>query len=346
MVAMKYASLLVLALPILIANDDGGQPDARSSGNLIYSPKSKALLLFDGYTIHPPDGKNHVYSWDGKTWTKIEASGPDLKSLSTGAYNSKTKNIAIFGGIGSKGYESLLGDTWEFDGRQWNQVHTNDIGTRDHCKMVYADHLEAYVMYGGQNGKRVNDSSTWILKGEKWTEMNLSGPGGRFHFGMAYDNSRHKVVLYGGYNQTGLQQDTWEFDGKDWKKMNVEGPGPRGRFSMTYDESRKMVVLYGGDVWKKKVDSTIDPTGEVWDIRSDTWGWDGVHWKKISDDGPARMMAALGYDPVRKKLVLFGGGDASEINYADTWEFDIDKWVRVANNRAVKWNGKEYEKVK
>ena len=337
---MKYALLFLLATDFFYTNNDD-LPDARVSASLIYSPETKTLLLIDGYSKHPAEGINNVYSWDGKKWKKISASGPDSKSLSVAALNIKNNKVAVFGGIGNKGYESLHGDTWEFDGKQWQQVNTNDIGTRDHDRMVYSASLDAFVMYGGQNTKRENDSSTWILKDNKWKELKITGPGGRFHFGMVYDPNRGKVVLYGGYNRQGLQQDTWEFDGTKWELITTEGPGPRGRFSMVYDESRKMSVLYGGDVWKKK-----SAKGDVWDIRGDMWGWDGTKWKKIPADGPERMMAALGYDVLRKKLVLYGGGDASENNYADTWELENDKWVKVFDNGVWKWNGKDYEKIK
>ena len=342
---MKQATLVVLVFNFFYVQKED-HPDARVTGNLVYSPKTNSLLLIDGYTKHPADGKNNVYSWNGKQWKRIDVSGPDSKSLSTAAVDKKTNDILVFGGIGRKGYESLRGDTWRFNGTRWAQIKTNDIGTRDHCKMVYAANLDAFVMYGGQNEKRKGDSSTWILKNGEWKEMKIDGPGSRFHFGMAYDNLRSKVVLYGGYNGRGLQQDTWEFDGEKWKLITSAGPGPRGRFSMVYDEDQKLVILFGGDVWKKKVDTTVSADGELWDIRSDTWAWNGNTWKQISDTGPARMLAALGYDPSRGKLVLYGGGDAFQISYADTWEFEKDKWIKVTDNGAWKWNGSDYEKVK
>jgi len=342
---MKHLLLFVIAVNFMYTADDE-KPDARVTANLVYSPNTKTLLLIDGYTKHPADGKNNVYSWDGKEWKKIYAAGPETKSLSTAALDTKSKNIVVFGGVASKGYQSLRGDAWQFNGMQWQQVNTNNIGTRDHDKIVYAANLDAFVMYGGQNEQRATDSSTWILKNGEWKEMKIEGPGSRFHFGMCYDAARQKVVLYGGYNLQGLQQDTWEFDGTKWKKITIEGPGPRGRFSMVYDESRKLVILYGGDVWKKKVDTTVNADGEIWDVREDTWGWDGNNWKKISDNGPQRMLAALGYDPLRKKLVLFGGGDANENDYADTWEFENDKWIKLSDNGTWKWNGNDYEKVK
>ncbi len=275
---MKYVLLFVFAANFFRA-DKGDLPDARVTANLIYCPRTASLLLIDGYSKHPADGMNNVYSWDGKKWKKIIASGPDSKSLSVAAFDTKNNKIVVFGGVGSKGYESLCGDTWEFNGKQWQQLKTNDIGTRDHDKMVYAANLDAFVMYGGQNQKRDNDSSTWILKDREWKELKIAGPGSRFHFGMVYDPSRNKVVLYGGYNSQGLQQDTWEFDGERWQLITTEGPGLRGGFSMVYDESRKMSILYGGDVWKKKVDNTVSSDGEIWDVRGDTWGWDGDRWK-------------------------------------------------------------------
>ena len=342
---MKLILLIVLTLNSFFITVDA-QPDARVTANLIYSPKTNSLLLIDGYTKHPADSNNYVCSWNGKEWKKIPASGPATKSLSAAALNTKNKTVTVFGGIGKDGYKSLHGDTWEFDGRQWQQLSTNNIGTRDHHKMVYADHLDAFVMYGGENTNRNGDSSTWLLKNGEWEELTIPGPGSRYHFGMAYDPTRNKVVLYGGYNKNGLQHDTWEFDGKKWELIAEEGPGPRGRFSMAYDESRRMSILYGGDVWKKKVDTSVSADGQLWDIRGDTWGWNGSKWKKISDGGPERMLVALGYDMSRKRLVLFGGGDAYEISYADTWEFQHDKWVKVSDNGAWKWNGTEYEKLK
>jgi hypothetical protein len=343
---LKYPFLLALLMQWPGTGLDD-LPDARVTANLIYSPQTQSLLLIDGYTKHPADGTNNVYSWDGKKWKAIPASGPDSKSLSVAALNTKTSKIVVFGGIGSKGYQSLHGDTWEFDGKNWGQVITNDIGTRDHDKMVYAGNLDAFVMYGGQNQNRNNDSSTWILRDGKWEELKIAGPGSRIHFGMVYDPIRKKVVLYGGYNNSReLQKDTWEFDGKTWQQITTEGPGPRGRLSMVYDESTNMSILYGGEVWKRKVDTAISADGELWDTRGDTWGWNGNVWRRLSADGPERMLPALGYDPMRKKLVLFGGGDAFQNNHADTWEFENNKWVKISDNGVWKWNGKEQEKIR
>src|SRR6185295_3792651 len=84
--AMKQVFLLLLAANLFFM-ETNEQPDARVTANFIYSPKTNSLLLIDGYTKQPADGKNNVHSWDGKEWKKIPASGPDTKSLSTAALN-------------------------------------------------------------------------------------------------------------------------------------------------------------------------------------------------------------------------------------------------------------------
>ncbi|MBS1598297.1 MAG: hypothetical protein JST75_08725 [Bacteroidetes bacterium] len=318
------------------------QPEARETSTFCYYPSLHAMLLFDGYAVRPANGRNTVWKWNGKKWSEIDAAGPLTKTLSSGAYDVNRNMTVIFGGIGPGGYNQLTGDTWTFDGKKWEKINTNNIDTRDHHKMVYAEHLNAFVMYGGTNSKRKNDSATWILKDANWSSMNIPGPGGRFHFGMAYDRSRKKVVLYGGYNDQAMQHDTWEFDGTSWQKINVEGPGPRARLSMTYDPDRKAIILHGGDVGKKKVDTSVNKDGEVWDVRGDTWSWDGKRWTKIADGGPARMLPALGYDEERHVLVAFGGGD--EFHHADTWEMKDGQWKKIADNGKWIWdNG--YRKV-
>ena len=343
---MPYWLLPLLVYTCFVEAPPLSNPGPRESANLIYFPPTKKMVLVDGFVLHPDSGRNEVWSWDGNNWTVQENKGPDTKTLSSGAFDSKLRQIVVFGGVGKRGYESLHGDAWAFDGNNWKKENTNPIGTRDHHKMVYADHLDAFVMYGGQDSLRKNDSTTWLLKDSKWTKLTIPGPGARYHFGLSYDVARKKVVLYGGYNSQGLMADTWEFDGNQWQKIDITGPGPRGRFMMTYDSDRKMVLLFGGDVWKKKVDKSVHPDGEIWDLRGDLWGYDGKQWQKISDQGPARMMAALGYDPSRKTVVVYGGGGAMEETYADTWEFSNGQWIKKEESGAWKWNGSGYERIK
>lgn len=310
-------------------------PDARTSGRLIWHPKSKALLLIDGYQIHLEGAANHVWKWDGHRWTKVDASGPGTKSLSAGDLDRKTGVIQIFGGVGSKDYKSLKGDTWAFNGERWTAIKTNDIGTRDHHQMVYAEHINAFVLFGGTNSARTFDSTTWILKKGHYKALAIPGPGSRYHFGMAYDRQRKVVVLYGGFlgKNRKMSDELWEFDGRKWvKKLPLQPIGPRAWNTLAYHDSLKMVVMQGG--------KTITQTdaGETWSSPSDTWGWNGKTWVKIAENGPSATLPALGYDPLRQVLVAFGGSGENGTIRSDLWEMQGREWKKISDNGVWKWN--------
>lgn len=125
--------------------------------------------------------------------------------------------------------------------------------------MVYAENIDAYVMYGGENEKRKKDSTTWLLKNGNWTEMQIPGPGSRVHFGMCYDPFRKKVVLYGGHGTEGLRQDTWEFDGKEWNEITSGDP-----LQVDYE-----------DAWEFENNEWVTVTD------NGAWKWNGKEYEKV-----------------------------------------------------------------
>lgn len=91
---------------------------------------------------------------------------------------------------------------------------------------------------------------------------------------------------------------------------------------MTWDPDRQRVVLFGGYACFAGA------------ALGDTWEYDGVTWteRALSPAPPARLRGALSYDPLRHKLVLFGGlsslVNGSAMN--DTWELDSAGWHDVS----------------
>ncbi len=319
-------------------------PEGRVSAQLIYHPASKGLLLIDGYQIHPDSPTNNVWKWDGKEWKILKAKGPGSRSLSSGKLNTRTGVIWMFGGVGRGNYGNMKNDTWGFDGKQWSQIQTNNIGTRDHHQMIYADHLDAFVLYGGQNEDRKEDTLTWVLKNNMYKSMAIPGPGGRAHYGLSYDPTRMKVVLYGGIQNRKTMYDLWEFDGSSWIQIPAS-IGPRSGHSMVYDDDLKMVVLHGGQGYKI-VDKSIDTSGRQWTYLDDTWGWDGSRWIKIADGGPATFLGSLGYDPLRKVVVAYGGAGLNNTMTSALWELKAGKWNKVSDNGRWEWVKDRFEKIK
>jgi hypothetical protein len=333
---MKF--FITLCFPVFLFAQSFAQPEGRVSGKFIYHPPSSALLLIDGYQIHPESPtENSVWSWNGKTWKKIQASGPESRSLSSGSLNIKTNEITMYGGVGKNNYETLMDDVWKFNGSTWTKVNVNPIGSRDHHQMVYADHLDGFVVYGGQNSDRKFDSTTYVLKDGQFTSLNVQGPGSRFHFGMAYDRERKKVVLYsGGTRSKPLDSDVWEFDGAQWLRVTpVQKISGRVWPGMVYHDKMKMVLMHGGK-------ATM--SDGRFDFSDETWGWDGKTWSLVATKGPKALLIALGYDPVRDVVVAFGGSGNTTMS-ADLWELKDGTWKKIQDNGTWEWKENKYVKI-
>ncbi|HJX63860.1 MAG TPA: kelch repeat-containing protein, partial [Polyangia bacterium] len=104
-----------------------------------------------------------------------------------------------------------------------------------------------------------------------------------------------------------------------WKRVGASNlPDARYAQAVAFDETRQVVVMFGGMVTNP--DGTITP-------QQDTWEWSPAlgAWKVRTIAGAkpsARSGAALAYDSVRSKFVLFGGRAGSGYDYQDTWEWD------------------------
>jgi hypothetical protein len=67
----------------------------------------------------------------------LPGSGPAARSLCGAVFDSRRRKIITFGGVANRGYEDLKGDTWEWDGKSWQQMADTSVGTRDHHVMAY-----------------------------------------------------------------------------------------------------------------------------------------------------------------------------------------------------------------
>lgn len=143
---------------------------------------------------------------------------------------------------------------------------------------------------------------------------------------MAYDPARDRVVVFGGTfcNGADSRNDTWEWNGQRWRecKPRVRAEG-RWAGGMAYDYARGSVVLLGGYGYR----TVMTP------MQNDLWSWDGQEWSLVpaSNMPPGRYNFGLASDPLRQKVVLFGGTRGFYISDVrnDTWEWDGQQWTQM-----------------
>ena len=198
------------------------------------------------------------------------------------------------------------------------------IGVRNGHALAYDSKRARLVLFGGADESKVC-GDTWEWNGKNWYLVSQVGPDARTFPALAYDSVRQKVIVFGGNRvlfgrrpaESRFLDDTWEWDGRKWTQIKAPGPSPRAEAAIAFDAKRRRVVLFGG---YDRIDEKLNRMG-------DTWEWDGFSWTQIKVTGPSpRNGAALVYDSVRGKIVLFGGGTTKGVS-GETWEWDGKEWT-------------------
>jgi hypothetical protein len=195
--------------------------------------------------------------------------------------------------------------------------------------LAYDSMRHAVVMFGGAVGSQGLDSNeTWTFGAGCWhLQRPAISPPARDLPVLAYDPVRKVTVLYGGVqhrsNQPGANQpefpsDTWTWNGESWSQVAVgTGPsllGAQGAFDLGHG----VLVVFGHN----------GLTG-----LTETWLWDGNRWMRQAPAAspPDRFGGAMGYDPVSRRVLLYGGGtNSSPGTLGDTWLWDGTTWTQQA----------------
>jgi hypothetical protein len=289
-------------------------PGRRAGHALAFHAGAKAICLVGGDDDSMIDTRERPWFWDGRAWNRPAVPiGPRTSSLVAAAGDPGRKSILAFGGfalLGVKQYGPPLGELWELDeALAWHKAPDDgpQPGARHHHAVAFDAARGRLVLYGGIGADDVWSTDVWEWDRTRWQRIpSAAGPGERAHHAMAYDAGRGRVVLRGGGGRDRVRRtDSWEWDGTAWTRAATDGPGPGLGYRMAYDAARKVTVLFGGD----------------------TCLWDGRSWTRVATTGgpPGRLVHALAYDPVRARIVLYGG-TIGEQDAGDTWEWDGAAW--------------------
>jgi N-acetylneuraminic acid mutarotase len=167
-----------------------------------------------------------------------------------------------------------------------------------------------------------------LLAGSAWAVY----PTARNYGRMVYNPVSTHTILFGGTTAvdagTKLSyelDDTWDWNGAHWTQLfPATTPPARYAHVMVWDSKRNRIVMFGGRSGNNKQDL------------NDTWIYQNGDWTQLqpAQAPPARVLAGGAYDPVRDRVIVFGGLTISSDNktlthYYDTWEFDGTTWTQV-----------------
>jgi hypothetical protein len=285
---------------------------AMSEHGVAWCPTRNALISFGGmHTATTGNLDTRIYR---NGWKVLPtATVPVARRYSPMVTDFARGRIVMHGGNST----SLLGppiagDTWEFDGVDWQRIYppTNPGPVFAHG-MAYDAQRQVVVLYGGRRaGFLAYSDETWEYDGTDWTRIvTTNSPEGREGCAMCFDPTSGRVLMFGGRTVSNLLGSTtplevWEYDGIDWTQVPSAAPQNRREHAVCYDPVRDVVVMHGG------LNNFDTGFNELWVYERATNTWTQV--PSLISVGMSG--AAMVFDPANQRVVLSGGRSQAQSN--------------------------------
>ena len=296
-------------------------PPPCGGADLVYHTRFKQMLLVNCVGDPGKVTLLTLWSWDGTHWQKVTQDGPPGRTLGAAAYDDVRDVLVLYGGR-PVAMDTCSQETWEWDGEFWEQVNALPPTACDHVKMVYDRSRQKTILFSGRDPSEIPVNETWAWNGTQWKFLSQEGPESRGHFGFVYDPSHKQTILYGGYASM-VSDEFWTWKDDAWQELDVSGPGALSHFGMTWNQDENALYLFGGAT---SVSTFASLTNKTWILKDGRW-----EELRPAISPSRRGGVAMGYDPVRKRLILYGGFDADRNTLSDTWEWDGESWTCMAN---------------
>jgi hypothetical protein len=331
----------------------GTSPGARRDATAVYDAAGDRMIVFGGFGTGWEFGDlNDVWAFSlaegGLTWSKLAPSGakPSGRSSHTSVYDPASNRMIVFGGYYDASESGLLNDVWELRlGASPEWVQLSPLGTkpsarRDHTA-IYDPVGERVVAFGGWSGDCLSD--VWALNSvgdPGWTDITPYGssPSNRGDHTAIYDPVGDRMLINNGTRAGGslVGSAVWALSlGAEaaWTQLAPSGtpPSPRLNHTAIYDAMRQRMVIFGGVGYGDQ----FTPPPIFGDARELTLGAT-PQWALLEPGGtpcPARASHTAIYDPVRDRMIVFGGANSSGSVLNDAWALSLGEspqWVQLA----------------
>jgi len=283
-------------------------PPALRLHELAFDAARGRTVLFGGW--QPSIVFGSTWEWDGANWTSIvTANAPAPRFGHAMAFHPGTARVVLFGGADSS-IATDLGDTWQYDGVNWQQVFsTHQPSPRRLAEMALDPTSGKLLLFGGgvTSSAQPEFGETWLWDGTDWRQRRPAhSPPPRVGHAMATDFRHRTVVLFGGISsqQPMIGGETWVWNGADWHNpMPSAAPLGRQQHAMSWNEQSQTVVMNGGN------------NADV-----STWHWDGSAWYRDLRAPWFYLTSpfAMTYDSWRHRNIVFGEAAGQS---PQTWEY-------------------------
>ena len=308
-----------------------GAAFARILSPAVYDPANSRFEFFGGAGVTDFGDTVFFYPGNGTFVSKSQETRPSPRYAEAISFDEACRCVVLFGGAYKKtetSVEMIYNDTWLYlpGNDSWKNVATKTAPAARHLNsMVYDPNSKVDLLFGGTDDQPYNDLWSFNTTKLAWVQLegnvltgNLAGrPVNRFAFEMAPSVGDSSFMVFGGDSinlhllKSGIPieeevNDTWEYSYSRGSWLNLtSGIHPPGRMLPASASSAQygLTLMFGGSNYS-------DPFSLG--FLSDTWVFDQNtnKWHELNITGPGPLVgASLGYDPVSKSFLLFGGED-------------------------------------
>ena len=315
----------------------GPLPSVRNLASAIYDPVHDEMVVFGGQVGNASSPNlNDVWSLplaNPVSWNAMSPSGtaPRWRHSHAAVYDAPRGRMIVFGG--NHGLTIFANDVWSLSlggSPAWTELSPDRPGPkmlRDHTA-IYDSFRDRMVIFGGwyYDGSTVYADRTWLLSlssSPAWTgAFPFPAPLGRNGHTAIYDPLRNRMIVFGGgrAGSSTTMMDVWELslaDPMGWNQLAPTGTFPTNVYqsSAIYDPVRDRMIVFGGG-------GTLVPSNAVVALSlAGTPAWSTL----ATTGGPptARWSQSAVYDPVRDRMVVFGGRTSSSVYLNDVWALSL-----------------------
>ena len=294
----------------------------RSGAAAVYDPIDNIVILHSGYLYkNPMPAANYAqpmltYNPATNTWTNQGAS--KLPTAGSAVWDPVDKCMIVFGGYEMIGATNTYhGETWAWypSNTTWVQLATAPFLRSGHAAAWDPVNNVMYVFGGKNESAYSNDIWKYSFASNAWTEIVPSGdemPLQRAFASAVWDPTKKEMIVHGGENATITFLSTWNYKPALNKWIHrTSAPWARSLHAACWDSTNNVMTVFGAGGAQGNNDTwTYDPA-------TDSWG--------ANAKMPASWRSATCgvYDPVNKRMLVFGGRDWNQIYLGETRNFTL-----------------------
>lgn len=304
-------------------------PSARAQHTAIYDPTGERMVVFGGtdhldqdfHTSHLSD--TWTLSLAGTpAWGQLVAPSPGALRRHSAIYRPASDQMLIFGfSSGVWAYSPSATPNWSLLAPAGAPP-----SPRSGHSATYDPVRDRMIVFGGP---LVGGNEVWELTFSgipTWNQLAPLGtpPGVRSQHSAIYDPAGDRMLVFGGSSSSTYYNDLWQLDlagTPTWTLLAPGGTAPSARaaHSAIYDPAGPRMLVYGGRA------SSGTVLGDLHSLSLSGM----LTWSTLAPSGtppPARQEHSAIYDPLRGRMVIFGGGGfgssriwALDLAGAPTW---------------------------